>query len=63
MGYHRLITYTLDEEGGASLRAGLWRTVHKTTGGSWDRPSRRRNDNAPTTPKTLWEIADEQATA
>ena len=63
MGYHRLITYTLDEEGGASLRAGLWRVVHHTKGGSWDRPGRPRTDKAPTVPKTLWEMTDDAQTA
>lgn len=62
LGYRRLVTYTLPQEGGASLRAVGWRVVHQTKGGSWDCPSRPRTDNHPTGPKTLWEMTD-QATA
>jgi hypothetical protein len=56
MGYARLITYTLPSEGGASLRGAGWRQVAQTKGGSWDTPSRRRTDKAPTCPKWRWEI-------
>lgn len=55
LGYRRLITYTLAEEGGASLRAAGWREVGARGGGSWDRPGRPRVDKAPTGMKTLWE--------
>lgn len=44
MGYQRLITYTLPSEGGASLRAAGWRTVHRTKGGNWNTPARPRVD-------------------
>lgn len=54
MGYKRLITYTLPEEGGASLRGAGWRLDAITEGGSWDSPSRPRTDKAPTTPKHRW---------
>lgn len=57
MGYERLITYTLPEEGGASLRAAGFRLAATTRGGSWDTPSRPRTDRAPTQPKHRWEIA------
>lgn len=33
MGYRRLVTYTLPEEGGASLRAAGWRCVGEAGGG------------------------------
>ena len=62
MGYRRIITFTLPEEGGASLRATGWRELYKTKGGSWDRPGRPRIDKAPTLPKTLWEMTDEAQT-
>ena len=55
LGYRRLITYTLAEEPGTSLRAAGWRIVGQTKGGSWDCPSRPRVDKAPTGQKTLWE--------
>lgn len=57
LGYERLLTYTLPEEGGASLRGAGFTLVARTRGGSWDTPSRRRGDYAPTTPKDRWELA------
>ena len=54
MGYKRLITYTLPEEGGASLRGAGWRIDHITAGDSWERPGRKRTNKAPTTPKHRW---------
>jgi hypothetical protein len=56
LGYRRLITYTLIEESGTSLRAAGWKTIGQTQGGSWDTPSRPRVDKAPTGQKTLWEM-------
>lgn len=55
MGYKRLITYTLEHEEGTSLVAAGWMLVYKTAGGSWNCPSRPREDNAPTGQKYLWE--------
>lgn len=57
LGWRRLITYTLAEEGGASLRAAGWRCVGETSGGSWSRPSRPRVDMHPTQAKLRWEAA------
>ena len=57
MGYLRLVTYTLIEEPGTSLRAAGFREIGKTRGGSWNCPSRPRVDKAPTGQKTLWEAA------
>jgi len=54
MGYKRIITYTLPEEGGASLRASGWVDEGKAGGGSWNVPSRSRVDKAPTSIKTRW---------
>jgi hypothetical protein len=56
LGYRRLITYTLIEESGTSLRAAGWKTIGQTQGGSWDTPSRPRVDKAPTGQKTIWEM-------
>jgi hypothetical protein len=58
LGYQRLITYTLAEETGTSLRAASWRVLHQTRGGSWGRPGRPRQDQAPTGPKTCWLAGD-----
>lgn len=57
LGYLRLVTYTLDTEGGASLRAAGWRLVGAVGGGSWDRPSRPRVDTHPLQGKLRWEAA------
>jgi len=57
MGYRRLVTYTLPEEGGASLRAAGWRVVGEARGGSWSRRARPRVDRHPTQTKLRWEAA------
>lgn len=57
IGYRRLVTYTLPEEGGASLRAAGWRLVGEAGGGSWSRAGRPRVDLAPTQAKLRWEAA------
>ena len=55
LGYDRIITYILDTESGISLKASGWNYVYTNKGGSWSVPSRPRNDNAPITPKKLYE--------
>ncbi len=40
MGYDRIITYTLPEEGGASLRGAGWTCDGETKGGKWARADR-----------------------
>jgi len=55
MGYRRLVTYTLVEESGTSLKAAGWRALYETAGGSWDCPSRPRVDTHPLGQKRLWE--------
>jgi hypothetical protein len=47
MGYTRILTYILETENGASLRASGWTFAGIRGGGSWDRPGRRREDKAP----------------
>jgi len=54
MGYKRIITYILDTEPGTSLKAAGWVFIRKAGGGSWSRPSRKRNDSAPMCEKQLW---------
>lgn len=56
LGFRRVITKTLPEESGASLRAVGARFLGESTGGSWDRANRRRQDKAPTCPKLRWEL-------
>lgn len=55
LGYRRLLTYTLAEEGGASLRAAGFILLGQAGGGSWNRAARPRVDTAPTQRKLAWE--------
>jgi hypothetical protein len=55
LGYKRIITYTLEEEEGTTLRAAGWQRIRTTAGGSWSRESRPREDKAPLVRKVLWE--------
>jgi len=59
LGYRRLITYTLPQEGGASLRGAGWRLLGERGGGNWNTPSRPRVDTAALLQgqKLLWEAA------
>lgn len=58
MGYRRMITYTLADEGGASLRAAGWLLLGRVRGRSWHCPSRPRTDKHPTCDKSKWGIGD-----
>ncbi len=57
LGYLRIITYTLPEEGGASLRASGWRLLGERGGGNWNKPGRPRIDTSHLLrgQKLLWE--------
>jgi len=59
MGYRRLVTYTLPEEGGTSLRAAGFKLIGEAGGGSWHRPNvgRPRVDLHPTQTKWRWELS------
>jgi hypothetical protein len=57
MGYKKLVTYTLPEEGGTSLRASGFTLVGEAGGGSWSRKDRPRVDTHPTQTKLRWEVA------
>lgn len=48
MGYTKIITYILDSETGASLKASGWHKETTTKGHGWDCPSRPRSTTAPT---------------
>jgi hypothetical protein len=58
MGYKKLITYTLQEESGSSLRGAGWKCLGEAGGGTWNRPKcgRPRVDMAPTQVKLKWEV-------
>lgn len=55
LGYRKIITYTLPEEGGASLRAAGWVCVGEAGGGNWSVPSRFSACAAPQCVKHKWE--------
>lgn len=55
LGITKLITYTLASEDAGSLKSAGWKPVHVSNGGSWNRDSRAREDNAPIEPKIRWE--------
>lgn len=55
LGYKRLITYTLKDEAGTSLKAAGWKAIYETAGGQWTRESRPRVDKHPTCQKVMWE--------
>lgn len=57
LGYKRIGTYTLPDEGGASLRAAGWKLIGERGGGNWNVPSRPRDDTELREPKLLWELA------
>ena len=54
IGYKRIITYTLPDEGGASLRAAGWTLEGEAGGGSWNCNARLRDDHAPLCKKWRW---------
>lgn len=54
MGYRRIVTYILESESGTSLKASGWKFDGMAGGGSWDRPSRKREQKAPTCRKQRW---------
>jgi L-amino acid N-acyltransferase YncA len=54
LGYHSLITYTLEEEAGTSLLATGFRLMNINQGGSWNGPNRLRNDKHPVGRKKFW---------
>ena len=60
LGYRRLITYTLETESGASLRASGWTCDGTAGGGSWSVPSRPRQDKHPTCIKLRWSVSLDQ---
>jgi hypothetical protein len=56
LGYHRLITYTLKTESGASLKGAGWTIIGQTEDArGWNRPKRPRVDTHPLVRKLIWE--------
>lgn len=61
MGYRRILTYTLPEEGGASLRAAGWTEDGEAGGGEWSSPSRPREAVCRSDIKTRWSCVNPAA--
>lgn len=59
LGYKRLITYTLQQEGGASLRGAGFKLIGEAGGGAWNTPSRPRIDLHPLQTKLLWDLTQD----
>lgn len=57
MGYRRLITYTMKQEGGTSLRAAGFYLIGEAGGGLWSRKDRPRVDTHPLQAKLLWQLS------
>lgn len=57
LGWKKLVTYTLPEEGGSSLRGAGWKCLGEAGGGSWSRTARPRVDAHPTQVKMRWEVS------
>lgn len=55
LGYKRLVTYSLPEEGGASLRAAGYKLIGLAGGGNWNVRSRPRVDSPMQQQKFRWE--------
>ena len=56
MGYKKLITYTLKNEGGASLRGAGWKCIGEAGGGNWNCTSRPRIESEHQQMKLRWEV-------
>ena len=54
LGYQRIITYTLEDEPGTSLRAAGWTFGYRTAGGSWTRNGRPREASEHEGPKKMY---------
>ena len=57
MGYKRLYTYTLPQEGGASLRAAGWKLIGEAGGGNWNCKARPRIDTEHQQRKLKWKAS------
>ena len=54
LGYQRIITYTLEDEPGTSLKAAGWTFGYRTAGGSWTRNGRPREASEHEGPKKMY---------
>jgi hypothetical protein len=54
MGYRRLVTYTAEGEGGASLYAAGWDPIGRSAGGHWGSVRRPREAGSDEGRKVVW---------
>ena len=54
LGYSRIVTYTLIDEPGTTLKASGWEFSHIAKGKPWSNNSRQRGDNHPLCDKKMW---------
>ena len=54
LGYQWIITYTLEDEPGTSLKAAGWTFGYRTAGGSWTRNGRPREASEHEGPKKMY---------
>ena len=57
MGYKRMLTYTLSDEPGTSLKGAGWECLGEAGGGSWSSKSRPRVDKHPLQTKMKWMVS------
>jgi len=55
LGYQRVLTYTLEDEPGTSLRASGWTDDGPAGGGGWMRPNQPQRLNSPEKPTLFYE--------
>ena len=60
MGYTHIVTYTLQSEPGTSLKAAGFKNMSDVRGGSWDTPSRPREDTIHTESGALMKYPQEK---
>lgn len=60
LGYRRFVTYTLQSENGASLKATGWIAVSTWKGGKWSEMRGTGGDDHDTGPKVRWEIVTQE---
>ena len=58
MGYHKLVTYILESENGASLRAAGWKCAGRAGGLRWTGKRRPSVDLCPAQMKLRFEVTD-----
>lgn len=56
LGYKRMVTYTMNDESGASLSGAGWKCIGEAGGGNWNVRTRPRADSAHQQKKLRWDV-------